>query len=703
MITEELRETTRPAVREFETTNGRRYPLGATPDADGVNFAVFSQHATSVELLLFAEHDDPQPMQVIPLVVGPNKSFHFWHIYVRGLRPGAFYGYRVDGPRDLTRGHRFDPDKVLIDPYSRGISRARWQRGDAVGPGDNVETSMRSAIVDVHDYDWEGDRPLKYPMQDLIIYEMHVGGFTRSATSGVRDPGTFLGVIDKIPYLKELGVTAVELLPVMEFDDSESREIDGQRLTNFWGYSTINFFSPHSGYCTTPEEATHIAEFRDMVKALHAAGIEVIIDVVYNHTDEGNHQGPTFCFRGLDNSVYYYLNPEDPQFYFDYTGCGNTFNCNHPMGEKLIVDSLKFWVQQMHVDGFRFDEASVLTRDLDGRPLVFPPVVWQIELDEDLADTIVAAEAWDAAGLYQVGHFPGQRWSEWNGQYRDTIRRFVKGEPGLVGAVADRMTGSPELYEWKGEQPVNSVNFVTVHDGFTLSDLVSYDRKHNDANGEGNRDGNDGNDSWNCGVEGETDDEAIEELRGRQVRNFATMLMVSQGVPLFVMGDEVRRTQRGNNNAYCQDNETSWFDWALTETNHEMLRFWQKLIAFRKEHASLRRSRYFTGRVNARGLRDITWHGCSLDQPGFEDPDARSLAFTLAGSGDETDLHVLMNMYWEPLTFDLPQVEGRSWARAVDTALPSPDDIADAGSETPVEGLSYTVTGRSVVVLVGRD
>jgi isoamylase len=690
-------------ARAYETDRGTRHPLGATPDADGVNFALYSHNATSVDLLLFDEHDAVEPVQVIRLDPSINRTFHFWHVYVRGLRPGAFYGYRVDGPRDLSRGHRFDPGKVLIDPYSRGISRARWQRGDACGPGDNLATSMRSAVIDTRDYDWEGDRPLNYPMQDLIIYEMHVGGFTRSTTSGVQDPGTFAGMIEKIPYLKDLGVTAVELLPVMEFDDSEVREIDGARLTNYWGYSTVNFFSPHSGYCTSPEEATHISEFRDMVKAFHAAGIEVIMDVVFNHTDEGNHQGPTFCFRGMDNSVYYYLNQSDKQFYYDYTGCGNTFNCNHPIGEKVIVDSLKFWTREMHVDGFRFDEASVLTRDLDGTPLVFPPVIWQIELDEELADTKVAAEAWDAAGLYQVGHFPGRRWSEWNGKYRDTIRRFVKSEPGMLAAVADRVTGSADLYQWKGEQPVNSVNFVTVHDGFTMNDLVSYDQKHNDANGEGNRDGNDGNDSWNSGAEGATDDPEIEALRDRQVKNFATILLVSQGVPLFVMGDEVRRTQRGNNNAYCQDNELSWFDWGLVDQNEGMLRFWRTMIAFRKTHSSLRRSRYFTGQVNQRGLADVTWHGCSLAEPGWDDADARALAFTLAGFGTETDIHVMLNMYWDALDFQIPQVDGRRWARAVDTSLPSPDDIAEPGSEAPLDGTTYTVTGRSVVILIATD
>jgi isoamylase len=690
-----------PARGRYETGSGSSHPLGATPDAGGVNFALFSQNATSVELLLFDGHDDPEPSQVIRLDPRDNRTFHFWHIYVRGLRPGGFYGYRVDGPRDGNAGHRFDPAKLLVDPYSTGVSRSLWRRGEACVPGDNVSTSMRSVIIDLHDYDWEGDRAPRHAMQDLVIYELHMGGFTRSPTSGVKAPGTFHGLIEKIPYLQRLGVNAVELLPIMEFDDSDARDVDGTRLSNYWGYSTINFFSPHSSYSVSPD--AQICEFRDMVKALHAAGIEVILDVVYNHTDEGNHEGPTFSFRGIDNSVYYHLNPSDRRYYYDYTGCGNTFDCNHPIGEKLIIDSLRYWVREMHVDGFRFDEASVLTRGIDGSPSEFPPVVWQIELDDELADAKVAAEAWDAAGLYQIGHFPGRRWAEWNGEYRDTMRRFVKGDPGLLRSVADRLLGSPDVYAWKGDQPVNSVNFITVHDGFTMNDLVSYNHKHNSANGEGNRDGNDSNDSWNSGVEGETDDAEIEALRDRRVKNFAAILLLSEGVPLFVMGDEVRRTQLGNNNAYCQDNEISWFDWGLIDRNEEMLRFWQQMIAFRKTHASLRRSRYLTGEVNERGVRDVTWHGCTVRQPGWDDRDGRALAFTLGGFGSETDIHVMMNMYWEGLDFEVPVIPERGWAVAVDTALPSPRDIPQPGTETLLDDQRYTVTGRSVVVLVGVE
>ncbi|MCB9959409.1 MAG: glycogen debranching protein GlgX [Rhodospirillaceae bacterium] len=686
----------------FATQPGSAHPLGATVAKDGVNFSVFSQYATGVELLLFDGPDAAAPSQVIALSAEANRTFHFWHVFVVGATPGLHYAYRVDGPWQPENGHRFDSTKVLIDPYAFANSTALWKRGDACGHGDNVATSMRSVVVDPYAYDWAGDQPLKRPINETIIYEMHVGGFTRSPSSGVAAPGSFRGVIEKIPYLQDLGVTAVELLPVFQFDDSEARIVDGRRLTNYWGYSTMAYFAPHPGYCERAAMGAHLDEFRDMVKALHAAGIEVILDVVFNHTDEGNHMGPVFTFKGFDNSVYYYLVQNDKQYYYDYTGCGNTFNCNHPIGSKLIVDCLKFWVEDMHVDGFRFDEGSVLSRGPDGAPMEYPPVLWNIELDEALADTKVVAEAWDAAGLYQIGHFPGFRWGEWNGRYRDDLRRFVKGDPGLTGAVASRISGSADLYQWSGHQPVNSVNFITAHDGFTLNDLVSYDGKHNDANGEGNRDGIDDNLSWNCGWEGATDDAGIERLRAQQIRNFAALLLVSQGVPMMVMGDEVRRTQAGNNNTYCQDNPMGWFDWELVEKNADLLRFWKHMIAFRRSHPAVHRSRYFTGRVNERGLADIAWHGTELGQPNWDDGAARVIGFTLGGFAGEADIHVMANMYWEPLAMAVPDANGRQWVRAVDTARDAPDDIRPEGSEEPHSGSHYTVGGRSVVVLISK-
>ncbi|MDX1929748.1 MAG: glycogen debranching protein GlgX [Pirellulaceae bacterium] len=695
-------ETT-DARQAYTTEPGRTHPLGATVKEHGVNFALFSEYATGVELLLFNRHDDVEPAQIVKLNPESNKSFHIWHVFVRGLKPGMHYAYRVDGPNQPAEGHRFDPTKVLIDPYAKGNSKTLWKRSDACAPGSNLSTSLRSVVIDTNNYDWQGDRPLNVPTSELVIYEMHVGGFTKSSNSGVNAPGTFRGIIEKIPYLKDLGITAVELLPVFEFDDMEIlKTVDGQPLRNYWGYSTMAFFAPHPGYCENPEIGAHVEEFRDLVKALHAAGISVILDVVFNHTDEGNHQGPTYSFKGIDNKNYYHLVPGNEQYYYDYTGCGNTFKCNHPIPEKLIVECLEYWVKEMHVDGFRFDEASVLTRGEDGAPLEYPPVIWHIELSEALAETKVFAEAWDAAGLYQIGYFPGYRWGEWNGRFRDDVRRFVKGEPGIIGNLAYRLTGSSDLYESRRHLPINSVNFITCHDGFTLNDLVSYNDKHNSDNGEDNRDGINDNLSWNCGEEGATESAAIEALRNQQIKNFATVLMLSQGIPMFVAGDEVRRTQRGNNNSYCQDNNLNWFDWSLPEKNADLLRFWQRIIAFRKQHPIIHRSRFFTGLVNERDLADISWHGCRLHSPDWADPQSRSLAFTLGGLGGEADIHVMLNMFWEPMSFELPRAGERSWYRAVDTAIASPNDIADAGSEVLVEGSNYIVNGRSCVVLISK-
>jgi len=688
----------------FAIESGSPHPLGANPGPAGVNFSLASGNATGVELLLFATHDAPQPFQVIHYDPSVNKTFHLWHVFVRGLKAGAHYAYRVDGPSDPASGHRFNKKKVLIDPYARGNNNILWKRASASGPEDNLPTSMRSVVIDTSGYDWEGDRPLNNSMDDTIIYEMHVRGFTQSPSSKVQYPGTFAGIVEKIPYLKDLGVTAVELLPVFDFDETASlREVNGKALTNYWGYSTMGFFAPQSAYCVSPESGSHLREIRDMVKALHRAGIEVILDVVFNHTDEGDQLGPTFSFRGIDNRNHYLLVPGDLQYYMDFSGCGNTFNCNHPIAQKLIIECLRYWVREAHVDGFRFDEGSILARGEDGMPCVHPPVVWQIELNEELTNSKVIAEAWDAAGLYQIGHFPGDRWAEWNGRYRDDVRRFVKGDPGMLGAVASRLAGSADLYQERGQLPVNSINYVTCHDGFTLNDLVSYDEKHNEGNGEGNRDGINENLSWNCGVEGPSDDPGVESLRSRLVRNFAAILLLSRGVPMFVAGDEVRRTQNGNNNPYCQDNETSWFDWTLVDKNRDLFRFWKRMIEFRKRHAALHRGRFFTGATNERGLTDVAWHGTRLNRPGWDDPNGRTLGLTLAGFDGDVDIHIMLNMHWENLDFELPVVPGRIWLRAVDTSQAAPLDIANLGHERPVVGNAYTVQARSVVVLVNRE
>jgi len=667
---------------------------------------VFSQFATSVELLLFEHHTDVVPYQTIRLDPETHRTFYVWHAYVVGLKAGAHYAFRVDGPHDLhNRGYRFNPNKVLIDPYGRGTTDTLWNRGDACHSGDNLATSMRSVVVDLSGYNWEGDQPINRSMNDTVIYEMHVGGFTRSPTSGVENPGKFLGVIEKIPYLKELGITAVELLPVFEFDQQEVDRVspeDGSQLTNYWGYSPISFFNPHEEYCVSPSEGTHVNEFRDMVKALHKEGIEVILDVVFNHTGEGNHMGPTISFKGLGNPTYYHLEPWDRQYYKNYSGCGNTLNCNHPVMEKFIVECLQFWVAEMHVDGFRFDIASILSRGPDGSPMENPPVLWQIELDDDISQTKIIAEAWDAAGLYQVGAFPGFRWAEWNGKYRDDIRRFVKGDFNMIRDVASRLGGSADMYQANAELPINSVNFITAHDGFPLNDLVSYNEKHNFANGEDNNDGANDNQSWNCGVEGETDDPAIEQLRNQQVKNFIAIVMLSQGVPMLLMGDETRQTQYGNNNVYCQDNHIGWYEWDRAERHQDVFRFTSRMIKLWKENPILRREQFFSGEIERNGMPDVAWHGALLNSPGWNDPYCRVLAFTLSGRGEFRDLHVIMNMDFVDVDFEIPPVQRKKWYLTADTSRPGPDDFLDEADEVVVSGPTYRVAAHSIVILSSK-
>jgi len=679
--------------------------LGATVVDGGVNFSVYSEHADGVQLLLFSDEFATEPSQVLTLDREVNHSFHFWHCEVPGVEAGQLYAYRMKGPDDTSEsGCRFNPNKVLIDPYALGNVTNLWDRGRAVGPEDNVACSMRSVVLDPDDYDWEDDELPRTPIAESVIYEMHVRGFTRSPTSGVAHPGTFRGVIEKIPYLQGLGVTAVELLPIYDFDETQvlRSDAEGAPLRNFWGYDPYGHFAPQSSYCTEPGEGAHLREFRDMVKALHRAGIEVILDVVYNHSSEGNHNGPTISFRGQANEAYYHLVPGDKQYYMDYSGCGNTFNANHPVVTKYIIESLEYWVSECHVDGFRFDLGSVLSRGPDGGPMEAPPALWNIELSKVLSETKVIAEAWDAGGLYQVGRFPGKRWCEWNGPYRDDIRRFLRGEPGIIGSVATRIAGSDDLFGPEDELPSNGINFITCHDGFTLNDLVSYNGKHNEANGEDNRDGSDDNRSWNCGVEGSTDDLEVEALRARQVKNAIAILLLSRGTPMLLGGDEFRRTQMGNNNAYCQDNELSWYDWAQVERNAGLIRFVSGMIGFRKLFPALYHDAFYGGEVNTRGVSEISWHGCRLNQAGWEDPMCRVLAFTIGGLGDDGDLHVMLNMYDLGLDFEVPWINGRRWARAVDTAKPSPGDIVEPGSEVPFNGTTYHVYGRSAVVLVSQ-
>ncbi|MFR9795718.1 glycogen debranching protein GlgX [Streptomyces sp. MS06] len=681
-------------------TRGRPQPLGATPDADGVNFSVYSEQATRVDLLLFDHCDDREPSRMITLDREQNRSFHFWHCHVSGLRPGQVYAYRMDGPQHTRHsGTRFNHRKVLLDPYARANTNTRWDRVHAIGPEDNCAYSMRSMVVDLESYDWEGDEPLRRPLAETVIYEVHVGGLTASPTSGCTHPGTFSGLVDRIPYLQQLGITAVELLPVFDFDDRQvlRNGPDGAPLPNYWGYDPFGFFAPHSGYCATPHLATHIDEFRDMVKALHRAGIEVILDVVFNHTSEGNEHGPTISFRGQANEVYYHLWPQDRRYYMDFTGCGNAINANHPAVAKFIIECLEYWVTEHHVDGFRFDLASELSRGAEGYEMDVPPVLWGIELSSVLSETKIIAEPWDGGGLYQVGHFPGTRWSQWNGPFRDDVRRFVRGDGGLVGAVASRIGGSRDLFDKDDQLPVNSINFVTCHDGFTLNDLVSYDHKHNHANGEANSDGAHENYSWNCGVEGPSDAYDIERLRVRQIKNHAAILLLSRGVPMILAGDEFRNSQSGNNNAYCQANELSWLDWDQAEKESEVRLFFQNMIELRRRHRALHDAAFFAGRRNERGLPEVTWHGTRLEQPGWEDYEARVLSYTLAGFDGEPDLHVVLNMFHLGLDFELPVLDGRRWVRTVDTSRGEGEDVLFDGA--PAAGTAYHAHGRSVVVL----
>jgi isoamylase len=689
------------AKQIYEISPGDWEQGGATIRSRGVNFCVFTRFAERVELLLFEQVDSKSPFQTINLDPRINRTFFFWHVLVKGLPIGTYYCWRAHGPSNTREsGCRFDADKALIDPWATIVDDRLWNRGAACGPGENVATAMRSQVV-VDDYDWELDEPFHVPLHDAVIYELHVGGFTRHPSSGVAYPGTFEAVVEKIPYLRELGITHVELMPVMAFDVQDVPPgTAALGLENYWGYSTHSFYAPHPGYSVHPERARN--EFRDMVKALHQADIGVILDVVFNHTAEGGPDGPTISFKGLGNEIFYHLDPTDRRLYRDYTGCGNTVNCNHPMVTRFLIDCLEYWVRDMHVDGFRFDLASAMARGEDGNPQYHAPILWSTELSPVLGRAHIIAEAWDAAGLYQVGDFPGYRWAEWNGRYRDVIRGFVRGDKGLIAEVATRIAGSSDLYAERGRLPINSINFVTCHDGFTLNDLVSYDHKHNKANGEDNRDGHDHNLSWNCGVEGDTDDQAILDLRHRQARNFMAILMLSQGVPMMLAGDEVLRTQQGNNNCYCQNSALSWLDWGLVERNPDMLDFTRSMIAFRHRHPTLSRERFLTGEPQGdQTIPDIRWYGRELDEPDWDDPDGQTLAFSLAGLGeDEPLLHVMLNMGKGPEDFTIEEMHGISWGLVIDTGRePWFFDPLDAASK--VRG-RYRIRSHALAVLEGR-
>ncbi len=681
-----------PQITEsvYKYTEGRPCPLGPSFRNGGVNFSVFSSSATKMDLFLFRNRKDTSPFQTIELNKNDNCDFGFWNIFVENLEPGIYYAYRAYGPN----GHI--NKKVLLDPYAKGIDTYLWNINNASANNNinNMPTSMRGCVLDISNYDWEGVEKPHIPLKETIIYEMHVKGFTYSPTSGVKNAGTYLGILEKIPHLKKLGVNAVELMPVMQFDEKED---------NYWGYSTVGFFAPHSAYCISPEESNQINEFRNMVKELHRNGIEVFLDVVYNHTREGNEEGPVINFKGFDNNLYYSFD-EDGK-YNNYSGCGNSLSCNHPIVQKLILESLEFWAMEMRVDGFRFDLGTVLTLDTHGNVLEYPPVLWEIELRDTLTDCKLIAEPWGGDGsgqLYQLGNIHGFRWSQWNGRYRDCIRRFVKGDQGIIGEVAKRISGSADLYEKTGHLPINSVNFITCHDGLTLNDLVSYTNERQC--------------SWDYGVNGETNNPEINKLRQQQIKNLIAILFLSKGVPMVLSGDEMRRTQNGNDNGYQLDNEQGWLNWDFLEKNEEIFKFFQKMINLRKQTYFLQTRHFYTGKVpemHTRGLKDITWHGLKLNNPGWKNPFTRTLAFTIAGVADENipnfrkqdslekfkdqDIHVMMNMFGEPLNFQIPQLDNRSWFIYTDTAEKQNDEDIFHSQNT------YLVQPRSLVVLVSKQ
>ena len=678
--------------------NGNSHPLGATCYPEGVNFSIFSKNARQIDLLLFDKAEDSEPAAVYKLDPQKNRTFYYWHIFLPGIQPGQLYGYRAYGPENPTPGDMFDDNKLLIDPYTRALAGHHiYSRKAAKSQGNNFGRAMKNVVIDPHQYDWEGDVPIQRPYSTSIIYELHVGGFTKNPNSGVEESrrGTYLGLIDKIPYLKELGVTAVELMPVQFFDDQDAQP----GVSNYWGYSQIAFFAPFAGYGISDDPSEIANEFREMVKAFHIAGIEVILDVVFNHTAEAGLDGPILSFRGLENKAYYILNDEKNE-YLDYSGCGNTINANHSIVRRMIMDCLRSWVTEYHIDGFRFDLASVLSRDEIGEPLKNPPVLWEIESDPVLAGTKIIAEAWDAAGLYQVGTFIGDRWAEWNGKYRDHVRRFMKGDKGMVSKFASKIMASPDIYNDPAREPNRSIHFISCHDGFTLNDLVSYNQKHNEANLEDNRDGSNTNFSWNCGVEGETYDPFINELRLRQIKNFLTLTFISQGTPMLLMGDEVRRSQGGNNNTYCQDNETGWFDWDLVIKNRDLLSFTKGLINF-TQNKKIFKIEDLLATPEDIDEPHITWHGTELKNPDWSE-NSKSLAFTLFHPEANEIIHVIVNAFWKNLKFQIPTLKGKKWHKIVDTSATSPNDFFDLGKGETVQRTKINVSDRSIMVLMAK-
>jgi len=683
-------------IAGFKVRPGKPLPFGVSHAPNGLNFSIYTSAGTACTLVLF-RRGEAQPFAELPFPTNYRIGDVFCMV-VFGLDDEDLeYGYRIDGPFDPAVGHRFDSTKVLMDPYARQIAGR-----DVCGEEPDWQaTYPYRARVSFDDFDWEGEGPLEIAPEDLVIYEAHVRGFTRSESSGCKHPGSYAALVEKIPYLKELGVNAIELMPIYEFDEFENSRLHpntGERLYNFWGYSTVGFFAPKAGYAATGRFGMQVDEFKQLVKSLHKAGIEVILDVVFNHTAEGNDQGPTLSFKGLDNKTYYMLTPEG--YYFNFSGTGNTLNCNNPVVRSLVLDCLRYWASEYHIDGFRFDLASILGRDPWGAPLSNPPLLESLAFDPILSSCKLIAEAWDAGGLYQVGSFPAfGRWGEWNGKYRDCARRYLKGDEGMVGELAQRVQGSPDLYRHSGRSPATSVNFITCHDGFTLADLVSFNGKHNDANGEGNRDGGDDNHSWNCGAEGWSDEPSILALRKRQMMNAMAILLTSRGIPMILMGDEFGRSQHGNNNAYCLDSAISWVDWSLLESNADLHRVVKALIHFRKGHPALRVNN-FDGIPNEH-LPCCSFHGNQPWQPDWSDQ-SRQLAWMMAAREPNNPLstdivYVATNMAHYASWFTLPDPPPTyQWRLCFNTG----DGTQPVHHDQPVFEESGLLLGeRSVVIL----
>ncbi|MDE7383599.1 MAG: glycogen debranching protein GlgX [Treponemataceae bacterium] len=706
-------------MESLNTRIGNPNILGAVPYCDGVNFAVYSKNAQKVVLDLFDSAQDKQPARSIEFDSKVNKTGSVWHIFVEGLSAGALYLYRVDGPYNPPQGHRFNFNKYLLDPYAKALTNGsvfysyNRQREMGLAGVENGKISDLSGfpkcvVIDDTEFDWQGDKPLNYPMYKSIIYETHLKGYTASETAQVSNPGTFKGFCEKIPYLKELGITAVEFMPIFEFDENENNNVNpktGERLKNYWGYSPMSFFSPKTSYSSDKTPGGSVRECKEMIRQMHSAGIEVILDVVFNHTAEGNEHGYTFSFRGFENSTYYMLPYDQKQYYMNFSGCGNTVNVAHPVVTNLILDSLRYWVSQMHVDGFRFDLAAILCRDENSYLQIKNFLTRAISEDAILQKTKIIAEPWDCGGGYLVGGYPGGRWSEWNDRYRNDIRRFVRGDEGIVAGAATRIAGSSDLYNHSERYATASINFITAHDGFTLNDVVSYNTKHNDENGEGNRDGTDDNNCYNHGFEGVTVNPKIENLRTKKIKNHILCLLISQGVPMLLAGDEFRRTQMGNNNAYCQDNEISWVNWNLESKNKDLVTFVKRMITLRKTHPVFQRETFFSTKTP-----EIEWFDVDGKNPDWNAA-KRFIAFKLDGtkcldcSGNvDNDFYIAGNTDIYDVTITLPSAtNGKKWHFVADTSIEGDECIVEHGNEQPLqEQKFYILPAGSFVILMGK-